>query len=247
MDEGPTGALGPQSRIAVVTGASSGIGRAIAVALADWCSDMHLLGRDLERLELVAEEVRARGAHPHIRAVDLSDDQGLQLTTEALSSALPGLDLLVHSAGVVTLGRIAWSPVSDLDHNYRLNLRAPWAITHALLPLLEVAKGQLVFVNSGAGIFTRSEWGAYAATKHGLRALADTLREEVRPLGIRVMSVFPGRTATPMQAHVCELEGRPYDPFEHIPAEVVGRLVSEAVRTPRSADVIELNIRPGAQ
>ncbi|MBI2378498.1 MAG: SDR family NAD(P)-dependent oxidoreductase [Deltaproteobacteria bacterium] len=247
MDEGPTRALGAESRTAVITGASSGIGRAVAIAVAGSFTDLHLLGRDSDRLDEVAEEVHARGSTPHLRLVDLAEDGSLTQVVEALSAAISSLDLLVHSAGVVTLGRVGWSPVADLDYNYRVNLRAPWALTHALLPLVEAAKGQIVFMNSGAGMFTRSDWGAYASTKHGLRALADTLREEVRPLGIRVVSVFPGRTATPMQSRVCELEGRPYDPFEHIPAEIVGHMVSEAIKTPRAADVIEINIRPGAR
>ncbi len=96
---------------------------------------------------------------------------------------------------------------------------APAELTRLLLPQLRAARGHVVFVNSGAGLRANPEWGAYAASKHGLKALADALRGEEADHGVRVTSVYPGRTATPMQEKVHRQEGKEYDagPVDHPP------------------------------
>lgn len=221
-----------EDRIAVVTGATSGIGQKIAELLLERGAKVHALGRDEARLAAIA----AKGATPH--AVDLT-----KLDPDAL--AFECVDLLVHSAGVCTLGSIEEAPVEQLDHNYAVNLRAPVLLTQRLLPALLTAKGQVVFVNSGAGLSAKAGWGHYAASKFGLKAIADSLREEVKPRGVRVMTVYPGRTATPMQAEVRRMEGATYDPDAYIDPADVARMVVEAAALPRTADVIDLNIRTG--
>jgi NAD(P)-dependent dehydrogenase (short-subunit alcohol dehydrogenase family) len=154
------------------------------------------------------------------------------------------LDLLVHAAGSVALGTTAEAPVRDLDHQYRSNVRVPFLLTQALLPLLRAARGQVVFVNSGAGLDARAGWGAYAASKHALRAMANALREEEQPHGIRVLSVYPGRTATPMQEAVHRMEGREYDPERFLQPEDVAIQVATAIELPERAAVLDLSIRP---
>ncbi|MGH7855798.1 MAG: SDR family NAD(P)-dependent oxidoreductase, partial [Candidatus Binatia bacterium] len=155
------------------------------------------------------------------------------------------LDVLVHSAGNVALGAVESAPVAELDRQYRVNLRAPYVLTQTCLPLLRAAGGQIVFVNSGAGLHARPQWSQYAMTKHGLKALADSLREEVKPAGIRVMSVFPGRTATPMQESVHRIEGKEYHAGDFLQPEDVASQVAAAVGLPRTADVTDLILRPG--
>jgi NAD(P)-dependent dehydrogenase (short-subunit alcohol dehydrogenase family) len=228
----------------VLTGASSGIGRALALELGEGGALLTLLGRRRDALLGVQAEVRARGGAAELALADLTDDAALDAALEPLVAEAQGLDALLHAAGVVTLGAVAEAPLADLDWNLRVNLRAPYRLTQALLPRLLAAKGQVVFVNSGAGLAARAGWGAYAISKHGLKALADALREEVKPKGMRVLSVFPGRTATPMQARVRALEGQPYQPEDFIRPEDVSVMVCQALALPRSADVIELNLRP---
>ena len=223
----------------LVTGASSGIGRALALALASPGSTVHLVGRDRGRLTEVAGEVEHKGARPQLHAVDLLDDDALR----KLAAELTTLDVLVHGAGVVSLGPVATLPVEALDAQYRLNTRAPYLLTQLLLPALRQARGQVVMVNSGAGLNARATWASYAMTKFALRALADALREELKPDGIRVISVYPGRTATPMQAEVHRQEGRAYDPARFIRPEDVALMVAQAVSLPRTSNVHEINIR----
>jgi short-subunit dehydrogenase len=225
----------------LVTGASSGIGRALALALASPESTIHLVGRDAGRLQEVAGEVEKQGARPQLHTVDLVDDDALRHM--AARPELSTLDVLVHAAGTVSLGPVATLPVAALDAQYQLNARAPYLLTQLLIPALRQARGQVVMINSGAGLNARATWASYAMTKFALRALADALREELKPDGIRVISVYPGRTATPMQAEVHRQEGRAYDPARFIRPEDVALMVAQAVSLPRTSNVHEINIR----
>jgi NADP-dependent 3-hydroxy acid dehydrogenase YdfG len=100
-------------------------------------------------------------------------------------------------------------------------------------------------VNSGSGLRANPEWSAYAASKHGLRALADSLRAEEAGAGVRVTSVYPGRTATDMQAKVHAQEGKDYDPSEWIAPESVATAVLTALDLPRDAEMTDVTVRPG--
>jgi len=234
-----------RGRVAVVTGASGGIGEAIAVALAREGARLLLAGRSAEKLGLVAE--RARDLSPGVEtfAADLADDEHVHDLAARAVGAFGGVDLLIHSLGLFVGGPIETSPVEDLDRQYRINTRAPYLLTQALLPSLLARQGQVVFVNSGAGINpARGQWGAYAASKHALRAIADSLRDEVNKRGVRVISVYPGRTATPMQEEVHQFEGRPYDPERLLQPRDVAATVVNALSLPRTAEVTDLHIRP---
>ncbi len=152
--------------------------------------------------------------------------------------------MLIHSAGVIDLGSIETAPVEGLDWQYSVNVRAPYALTQGLLPILRLSQGQIVFINSSAGLTARLGVSQYAATKHAIKAVADSLREEVNADGLRVLSVFVGRTATPMQAAVHEMEGRSYHPERLLQPEDVALLVVNALSLPRSAEVTDITIRP---
>jgi NADP-dependent 3-hydroxy acid dehydrogenase YdfG len=113
-----------------------------------------------------------------------------------------------------------------------------------MLPLLKRSTGQVVFVNSTAGLVARARVGQYAATKHALKALADALREEVNADGVRVLSVFLGRTASSMQQYVHEAEGRRYAPDRLVQPDDVAAMIVHALCLPRTAEVTEMRIRP---
>src|SRR5262245_60609828 len=134
-------------QVAIITGASSGVGRAIALDLASQGATLCLVGRDIERLEVVAE--KARSSTPCVRCyqVDLTLDQDIQQLKVRLEKDFGYIDVLVHSAGVISLGKLAWTSVDDFDWQYRVNVRAPYAVTQALLPMLRSHRGQIVFIN----------------------------------------------------------------------------------------------------
>ena len=185
-------------RIAVVTGASGGVGRAIAVALSREGVRVCALGRNPITLW---ETVAAARKYSHAIGfqVDLTLEEDLQTLLRHLE-ATGSLDILIHCAGIVHQDVMEHAHIQDLDLQYFTNVRAPYLLTQRLLPLLTAARGQIVFINSSVGLGAkRPDIGQYAATKHALKAIAESLREEVNPKGIRVLSVYLGRTATAMQ------------------------------------------------
>jgi NADP-dependent 3-hydroxy acid dehydrogenase YdfG len=231
-------------QVTLITGASSGIGKAIALGLAAQGATLCLIGRRLELLQTIAEAAQATAPQVECYRIDLTQDEDIRELTACLERNFGALDLLIHSAGVYALGRIEAAPVEDFDWQYRTNVRAPFMLTQALLPLLKARQGQIVFINSTVGLRAGANVGQYAATKHGLKALADSLRDEVNADGVRVLSVFLGRTATPMQAAIHEMEGRVYHPEFLMQPEDVAAVVINALSLPRTAEMTDIHVRP---
>ncbi|MBG6135219.1 SDR family oxidoreductase [Longispora fulva] len=223
----------------LLTGATGGIGKVIAQRLHDRGDRLFLLGRDGAALDALAKEF------PGTEVLVADVGRPTELAAE-LAGLLPDrLDALVHCAGAVELG-----PVGDLDPEiwqtmFAVNLAGPAELTRLTLPALRAAAGHVVLVNSGAGLAAHAGWGAYAASKFGLRALADALRAEEHGNGVRVTSVYPGRTATAMQEKVHLQEGADYVPEEWIQPDSVASAVMAALDLPRDAEVTDLTVRPG--
>lgn len=223
---------------ALVTGAGSGIGRAIAVALADEGLEVLLVGRDPAKLAATAAH---RPAAMHALPGDITAAEGCETVARA---AAPRLDVLVHSAGIYRRTRFAELRAEDWSELQSVNLHAPILLTMLSLTALRAAKGQVVFINSTAVLAPAAGLGAYAASKQALRAAADALRHEVNADGIRVLSVFPGRTDTPMQRDILAAEGREAAPGALMRPQDVASLVLAALRLPASAEVTEIVMRP---
>jgi len=234
---------GLEGRICVVTGASSGIGAAVALALAAEGATVCGVGRRRQGLEETARRLNGAGRFVACEA-DLMDDREPERLTKALIERHGKVDVLVHCAGTIALGAVETASVQDLDRQYATNVRAAYRLTQVLLPALRDSQGQIVFINSTVGLAARANVAQYAATKQALKAIADSLREEVNPLGIRVLSVYPGRTATPLQAGVHDVEGKPYSPERLVQPADVASLVVNALTLPRSAEVTDITVRP---
>jgi NAD(P)-dependent dehydrogenase (short-subunit alcohol dehydrogenase family) len=230
-------------RSALVTGASSGIGKAIALLLARQGAELCVVGTNSARLQETVDEIQ-----PTSTVASFQLDLALEESHDQLFRHLSGLgklDMLVHCAGVIRQNRIEESRIEDFDLQYVTNVRVPYLLTKRLLPLLTVSQGQVVFINSSAGLSSKKpEAVQYAATKHGLRAVADGLREDLNPKGIRVVSVYLGRTATPMQEGLFRGEGRPYRPETLLQPEDVASVVVNALLLPPTAEVTDISIRP---
>jgi NAD(P)-dependent dehydrogenase (short-subunit alcohol dehydrogenase family) len=151
---------------------------------------------------------------------------------------------VVHAAGLVDLGPVAELPTSAWQEQLTVNVVAPAVLTRIALPALRAAGGTVVFVNSGAGLSASPSWSAYAASKHALRALADALRSEEQGYGVRVSTVYPGRTATPMQQKVHDQEGRDYSADDWIDPATVAGAILHVLDLPPDATISDLTVRP---
>lgn len=230
-------------KVAVVSGASGGIGRAIAIALSTEGARVYALGRNQYGLEKTVAAAQKYSEASSFKA-DLSDEAEFQALIQHLQSA-SRLDILIHSAGVIHQSTMQSGAAQELDLQYSVNVRAPYLLTQRLLPQLTASRGQIVFINSSAGLVAkRPDIGQYAATKHALKAIADSLREELNPKGVKVLSLYLGRTATPMQAAIFQQEGREYDPDILMQAEDVATVVIHSLTLPPTAELTDISIRP---
>lgn len=225
------------SRRALVTGASSGIGAATVGALVRAGWNVLATGRDRDRLSAVAQPL---GERVETVVADLTDET--DLARLVASATVAPLHALVHAAGVIALGPLSDAEPGDVEWQWRVNVLAPVRLSQALVPSLRESAGHLLFVNSGAGRRANAGWGAYAASKFALRAVADAWRAEESSHGVRVTSVYPGRTDTPMQRAVFAAEGRSYDASGTVPASVVAEAIVQALDAPASATWTDLDV-----
>ena len=218
---------------ALITGAGGGIGSAIATALAP-THTLLLAGRPSDRLDAVAERLGAT-TFP----LDLTDTDEIEASCEIVDE----LDVLVHNAGLSIPGRVAESSIEEWRATFSVNVFGAVTLTLTLLPALRSARGQVVFINSGAGRTASPTMASYSASKFALRAFADSLRESEPQL--RVTSIYPGRTDTEMQRELVAFEGDGYDPDRFLRPETVAAAVANAVATPRDGHLHEIVLRPG--
>ncbi|MBA3020925.1 SDR family oxidoreductase [Propionicimonas sp.] len=225
--------------IHLITGAGSGIGAALAQRLAARGDDLLLIARNEER----ADQLRNTFGGAEIVVADLASPQ---LEATLLEHRAPErLDSVIHAAGVVALNPVANLPTTEFLDTLLVNLVSPIALTRWALPALRAARGSVVFVNSTAGLNANPNWASYAASKAGLRSAADALRAEEAANGVRVTTIFPGRTATPMQQAVRQQEGGSYDASIYIDPATVAAAIMQAIDLPRDATMPEITLRPG--
>jgi NADP-dependent 3-hydroxy acid dehydrogenase YdfG len=221
----------------LVAGASGDIGHAIATRLVQVGAALLLLGRHPEKMPGIG--VSKPRHEPAFLQVDLTDLGAVERLGEGLLGS-KSLDALVLSVG-------AYHRSEDpgvLRVQLEANVTGPYALLRTLLPSLVESKGQIVFVNSSQALRAGAEVGQYAATKHALKAIADSLREEVNRHGVRVSSIYLGRTAGNRQREIFAMEGRVYKPERLIQPSDVADIVLHLLQLPRTAEVTDVTIRP---
>ncbi len=242
--------------VALVTGASSGIGEATSLALAEEGAAVALVARRRDRLEALAE--RIGGAGPLVIEADITDPAQAQRAIDTTVAERGRLDVLVNNAGVMLLGPIVGAPLEEWQRMVRLNLLGLLYCTHAALPhLLRAAESEprsvadIINVSSVAGRVARLDSGVYNATKHGVGAFSESLRQEVTARHVRVTLIEPGATATELafqnRPEILEGMAQNFAGIEIMQAEDIAESIRYAVAQPRRVVVNEILVRPTEQ
>jgi 3-oxoacyl-[acyl-carrier protein] reductase len=223
-------------KIALVTGAGRGIGRAIALALAQSGCAVCLTARSRDQLQGVEEEISAAKGQAVSIPADLTRDDEL----EQLVRSCGQVDFLVNNAGWGKRAPVVRGKIDDWDQTLRLNLRAPMILAQKLLPaMIEKGSGAVINIGSVSGKSGEANGAAYAASKFGLIGFTQSLFEEVREYNIKVAVILPGYVDTPMIPPVKHL-----DRGKMIQAEDVAQAVLYVLNTPATACPVEITIRP---
>lgn len=188
-----------EGRTALVTGASSGIGAAIAEVFADAGADVIGQGRDTARLEDVGAQVRAKGRRFVAITGDLSEPAEVQAIAAAALKAVPAIDILVNSAGIAVTGPVTDHALEDWQRTLAVNLTAPFLLAQALLPgMIARRRGKIINISSQTGVIALADHAAYATSKGGLNALTKSLMTEAAPHNVQVNAICPTVVLTEM-------------------------------------------------
>jgi len=243
---------------ALVTGASSGIGAATALALAGQGAAVALVARRTDRLAALAEQIERTGGQALVLTGDVTKQGDAEQVVERTVAELGRLDTLVNNAGVMLLGPAVNAPVSEWQRMVEINVLALLYCTHAALPhLLQAAEdsprrvADMVNISSVAGRIARQGSGVYNATKFGVVAFSESLRQEVTARHVRVSLIEPGAVDTELASHnrpeVLEQIGRRFADIERLEADDIADAISYIVTRPRRVAVNEVLIRPTEQ
>ena len=247
-----------ESTTALVTGASSGIGEATSLALAAEGAAVALVARRKDRLDALAERIESGGGRALVLEADVTDPEQARSAVEQTVGALGRLDTLVNNAGVMLLGPMEQAPLEEWTRMVELNVLGLMYCTHAALPhLLAAAQdsprrvADLVNVSSVAGRIARPGSGVYNATKFGVGAFSEGLRQEVTKRHLRVSLVEPGAVSTELVGHnrpeVQEMIAGRFADMERLQSEDIADAVTYVVTRPRHVAVNEVLIRPTEQ
>lgn len=236
----------PQTeRYALITGASSGIGKATSLAFAQAGIHLALVSRNQTQLQQVAEQAATYGVKAHIYPADLADLTQVRQTIAAIAEALPAIDILVNNAGMAYTGTLAEMPLQDWQQVLNLNLTSVFQCIQGILPTMrQRQRGTIINVASIAGHQVFPEWGAYCVSKFGLVALSKTLAAEERPHGIRVVTISPGSVNTPIWD--TNTVNADFDRTQMLTPEIVAQTILYAALLPETAVIEDLTLMPNA-
>ena len=244
--------------VALVTGASSGIGEATAIALAAEGAAVAVVARRRDRLESLAEKIKAGGGQVLVIEGDMTQERQAREAVERTASELGRLDTLVNNAGVMLLGPAAGAPLEEWQRMVEINVLGLLYCAHAAIPhLLKAAESgprnvsDMVNISSVAGRAARAGSGVYNATKFGVVAFTESLRQEFSSQHLRVSAVEPGAVSTELGSHnrpeIREDLAKRFAKIERLESPDIADAVSYIVTRPRHVAINEILIRPTEQ
>lgn len=237
-------------KVALVTGATSGIGEATALALATEGAHVAVVGRRADRLETLVKRISGDGGQAIPIVADVADDAQAHHMVQKAHSEWGRLDILVNNAGVMLAGSIAGADTEEWRRMVNVNLLGLMYATHAVLPLMQAqGAGHIVNVSSTGGRTAGANFAVYCATKWGVGAFSEALRQEVSKDKIRVTIIEPGPTATELSSHVSDPSAKKYisawlQSITQLESEDVAASIVYAVTQPERVNVNEILVRP---
>ena len=240
-------------KVALITGASSGIGEATAVALAQAGAAVAIGARRTDRLDSLAQRLRDDGARALTLELDVNDEDACRQAVQRTRSELSGLDVLVNSAGLMLLGPIVDADTEDWRRMIFTNVLGLMYMTHAAAPsMVAQGSGEIVNISSVAGRQARAGAGEYNASKWAVNAFSESLRQEVTERGVRVSLVEPGAVATELTDHITDPQSKQaaeqmYGSMRALHAEDIARAILYVVSQPAHVAINEILVRPTDQ
>ncbi|MBN1187067.1 MAG: SDR family NAD(P)-dependent oxidoreductase [Bacteroidales bacterium] len=235
--------LSLRGKTALITGATGGMGSEIAKQLVTDGVHLILLGRNEKKLKHLKDTLTGLSS-VEIETVCLDLSKDIEEPAKELASRLKQLDILIHTAGVIIPNHIENVSRQEFEEQFNVNFRSAYTLVKALLPLLKEACGQVVMVNSSVVKRAKDDLSVYTSAKHALAGFTESLRQEVNPYGMRVVSIIPGKTATAMQEYLyhrkkLEMKGELLiQPYE------IAYTILKILVLPFTSEITELVIRP---
>lgn len=240
-------------KVAIVTGASSGIGEATAIALANQGAKVAIAARRADRLEALNQRIRESGGEAIAFTADVADEAQVRQMVAQTQDKWGRVDILVNNAGVMLLGAIDGADTEDWRRMFNVNVLGLMYATHAVLPLMKTqGEGHIVNISSVAGRVANAGTGVYNASKWAVGAFSESLRKEVYQHNIRVTIIEPGLVATELAQHITNPEAKErakafYGSVRTLDSEDIAAAIIYAVTQPPHVNVNEILIRPTEQ
>ena len=229
-----------QGKVALVTGAGRGIGKAIALLLAGAGCRVVLVARSRDQLEEVRREIDSRHGNAAVVPCDLTRDDGIEKLVDRSAQHFGAIDILINNAGWGKRASVVKAKIDDWDQTFRVNLRAPMILAQRLLPaMIEKGEGAVINVGSVSGKSGEANGAAYSASKFGLIGFTQSLYEEVREHGIKVSVILPGFVDTPLIP-----PNRQLDRSKMIQADDIAQTVLYVLTSPATCCPVEITVRP---
>ena len=224
----------------VITGASSGIGEAIALEMAKDSHRFYLTGRNADRLQQVAEKINALGSEAHIGVGDVGDEYDVEQLFDDVINTMGGVDVLVANAGVGFFGLLEELTIEQYDIQFRTNVRGVFLWLRKVLPgMKRQNRGQIIVTSSNLGLKTTSRGSVYAATKHAVQAMVWCLRDELKGTMVKAATINPGSVSTPW------FDGKDVDRSKMLTAHDVANAVRLIIDQSETSNIDHILLLPG--